>query len=78
MHLAKREVAPNRKENYFLAFLLINVCLETENAFVFCLKIVNIYGFRGEASYIFSEDKICQIIRMGNNSVMEHNTWRDL
>lgn len=78
MHLAKREAASNRKENYFLAFLLINVCLETENTFVLCLRIVNIYGLRGEASYIFSEDKNWQIIRMGNNSVMEHNTWRDL
>lgn len=53
MHLAKQEVAPNRKENYFLAFLLINVCLETENAFVLCLRTVNIYGFVEELD-IFS------------------------
>jgi len=40
MHLAKQEVAPKRKQNYFLTFVLINVCLETNNAIVLCLRIV--------------------------------------
>ena len=48
MHLAKQEVAPNRKENYFLTFVLISVYLETNNAIVLCLRIVTSMVFAEE------------------------------
>lgn len=48
MHLDKREVAPNRKENYLLTFVLINECLETNNAIVLCLRIVTSMVFTEE------------------------------